>query len=134
MVSYKRVPLAIPALALLLACGGEQPEEDEMRDLTLAPAESVATIGDIPEPDVEPTPPPQTQTRQPPRQQRQQPPPRQPEPEPEPEPEPVAPALPTVGSGTAFNVFASDTIASGVNKVGDAVTATLGARCSRRQW
>lgn len=125
MVSLKRVPLVIPAVALLLACGGEQPEEDEMRDLTLAPAESVVTIGDVPEPEVSPTPPPQTQTRQPPRQQRQQPPPRQPEPEPQPQPR--APSFPTVGAGTAFNVFATDTIASRVNKVGDAVTATLGA-------
>jgi len=131
MVSYTRVPLAISTLALVLACSGEQPEVDEMRDLTLAPAESVATIGDLPEPEVQPTPAPQTQTRQPPRQQQQTPPrqtqPQQQQPAPrQPEPRRAA-ALPTVSAGTAFNVYATDTLASGVNKVGDAVTATLGA-------
>ena len=127
MVSYKRVPLPILAAAVFLACGAEPPEEEEMRDLTLAPAESVLTIGDVPadEPDVAPTPPPQTETRRPPPQRR--PPPPQPEPEPEEEdPEPQAPVLPTVVSGTSFNLYAADTIASGVNSVGDAVTATLG--------
>ena len=133
MLLIKGWPLALAASVLFLACGGGEPAEDEeMRDLTLAPAESLTTIGDVPEeePEAEPAPPPrQPQAQQPQRQQPPPPPPtRQPQPEPEPEPEPEPqPEVRGASAGTRMTLFATDTLASRVNKVGDAVTAMLGA-------
>jgi hypothetical protein len=116
-----RFPVAALA-ALLLACGGEQPPEDETtRDLALAPAESVATINDQP-------------AAQPPAAQPQAETPRRTTPrretprEPAREPSPPAPAMPpTASEGTTIMLAASDTLTSRHNKKGETVTATATA-------
>jgi hypothetical protein len=103
--------------AILVACGGEQPPEDETaRDLALAPAESVATLND--QPAVQPPaaqPAPETPRRTPPREApvRQTPTP--------------APVAPTLGEGTTVGLAASDTLTSRHNKKGETVTATATA-------
>ena len=106
--------------AILVACGGEQPPEDETaRDLALAPAESVATLNDQPAaqpPAAEPAP--ETPRRTPAREA----PPRQ-----TPPPAPVAAAPPTLGEGTMVSLAASDTLTSRHNKKGETVTATATA-------
>lgn len=105
---------SFPVLALaggIWACGGgqsAQTEDEAARDLSLAPAESVATLSDRPA-----TTPqqqaarPQTQTQRPPQNT-----PRTP---------------PTVATGTAIELWAADTLTSRHNKIGDAVMATAGS-------
>lgn len=127
----QKLPLGLAATMLALACGaGEPADEEEMRDLTLAPAESLSTIGDVPEVEPEQPAPPRETTQRQPQQRTPPPPPRQREPDPEPQPAPQPdpePTLPTAGQGTSFTLFATDTLASRVNKAGDPVTAMLGA-------
>lgn len=111
---------SFPVLALaagIWACGGgesAQTEGEAARDLSLAPAESVATLSDRPA-----TTPqqqaarPQTQTQRPPQTTRTAPPAR------------LTP--PTVAAGTAIELWAADTLTSRHNKIGDAVMATAGS-------
>ena len=96
-----RTLFAVVALVSAVgACGGGTTREDkdaEIRDLTLPPAEPIATIGDGPEPE-----------------------PKR-EPKPLPEPEPVL----RLAAGTVFTVTAQDTLTSRHNKIGDLVSARL---------
>jgi hypothetical protein len=112
-----RTRFALAALAaVLVACGGEPPPEDETaRDLALAPAESVAALNDQPA-----APPPAAQPAaeaplraSPPR---------------EAPVRPTSPAAPpTLGEGTMVALAASDTLTSRHNKKGETVTATAAA-------
>jgi hypothetical protein len=133
MLSYKRLPLAMLALPFLVwGCGGGADEEPEVRDLTLAPAESVATINDAPavepaptpetQPAPTPTPPPARQPTQP--QPRPKPTPTTPAPTPQRDPTP-APRAPTIAAGASMTVYATDTLTSRHNKTGETVTATI---------
>jgi hypothetical protein len=115
--------ITIGALALI-ACG-ERPAEDETaRDLSLAPAESVATLSDVPVQGA--TPGTTTPTQAAPQVQT----PRVQTPTP---PAPAAPAArPTsstlvAGTGTVVSLVANDTLTSRHNKRGETVTATLAA-------
>jgi hypothetical protein len=113
-----RTRFALTALAVsLVACGGEQPPDDETaRDLALAPAESVATLNDqpaVPPPAAQPAP--ETPRRTPPREA-----PARPTPTP-------APAASALGEGTTVALAASDTLTSRHNKKGETVTATATA-------
>ena len=97
------------------ACGGSDTaqQEDAARDLSLAPAESVAAMNDQPT-----TPPPAAQPRpQAPRQpvtQRRQP-----------APPPPAPSTPSLAEGTMIDIYATDTLTSRHHQKGQMVTATL---------
>jgi hypothetical protein len=83
------------------------------RDLSLAPAESIAVMDDRPPA----TPAAEQEARVPePR------PPRQTQPEPEPEPEPQ-----TLPAGTVVSLTATDTVSSATNSVGDPIEARLEA-------
>ena len=116
-----RTLFAVVALvSTVAACGGDTAREDEdaeIRDLTLTPAEPIATIGDEPEPEPVKTSPQPTATR--PR-ARQPEPKREPKPR-RPEPEPVL----SLAAGTVFTVTAQDTLTSRHNKIGDPVSARL---------
>ena len=110
-----RYVTAITIGALALVACGERPAEDETaRDLSLAPAESVATLSDVPVQGA--TPGTTTPTQAAPQVQT---------------PAPAAPpARPTsstlvAGTGTVVNLVASDTLTSRHNKRGETVTATL---------
>lgn len=107
--------------AAFWACGGGEQQADQppARDLSLAPAESVAQMNDRPadqpaaRPQTRPqTRPPAQQPRQQPRQQPAQPPAREPE------------RTPTLGEGTRIDLVATDTITTRTNKKGELVTAT----------
>ena len=102
--------------ATLWACkGGEKPADEPGRDLSLAPAESVAQMNDRP-------------TDQPAAQPRQQTRPPAPQPRPVTQPQPRQPAVvatPTVGEGTRIDLYATDTVTSRTNKKGEMVTATI---------
>ncbi|MBI2072494.1 MAG: hypothetical protein HYW52_05450 [Gemmatimonadetes bacterium] len=114
MDSKARVSWALGLAAALWACGGESAREtpEQGRDLSLAPAESVAQLSDRPA--AQPaTQPPATQPAQP----RPQPQPRAQPPAPRPEP-------PMLAEGTTIELFASDSLHSRKNKKGDAVMAT----------
>ncbi|MDH4045931.1 MAG: hypothetical protein OEY20_17795 [Gemmatimonadota bacterium] len=102
-----------------LACGGERAADDETaRDLSLAPAESVATLSDMPAPDAAA---PGTQQPAAP----QTPAPRALTP---PAARPAAgPAMLTAAEGTTLMLTANDTLTSRHNKRGETVTATLSA-------
>ncbi|HEX9580852.1 MAG TPA: hypothetical protein VF970_07075 [Gemmatimonadales bacterium] len=105
------------AMALWSCGGGDQAAQDETaRDLSLAPAESVAALSDRPAT----TPAAQPPATQPPR----QPPPRQ-EPVRQPvQPPPARPAALSLEEGTTVELWATDTLTSRHNKVGEAVMAT----------
>jgi hypothetical protein len=102
--------------ALLLACAqGEQaqPTDSTARDLTLAPTESTAALGDVPaatpsNPTAQPT---RTAT----------PPPRVAPPA----PRPTAPTSYTASAGVRLDAAVVDTLSSAKNRVGDAFTATI---------
>lgn len=116
----------LPLAAFALACSGGAPDQEEdVRDLTMAPAESVSVLNDAPEaaPAPQPEAPPAQAPRPRPRPQQPTPPP-PPEPEPEPMPEPP-PAPPGLEAGTAFTIFAADTISSKNHDVGAPVMAML---------
>ena len=104
-----RTLFAVVALvSTVAACGRDTEDEDvEIRDLTLPPAEPIATIGDEPEPDAVKTSPQPEPTREPERRR--------------PEPEPV----PSLAAGTVFTVTSQDTLTSRHNKIGDPVSAML---------
>jgi len=115
-----RTLFAVVALvSAVAACGGGAAREDEdaeIRDLTLPPAEPIATIGDEPEPEPVKTVPQPTAARP----RARQPEPKR-EPKPRPEPEPVL----RLAAGTVFTVTAQDTLTSRHNKIGDLVSARL---------
>jgi|SRR6185436_14047571 hypothetical protein len=117
----KQVRYAVLAAAAFWACNkGEKPADQQpARDLSLAPAESVAKMNDRPMDQ------PATQPSQPARQPaRQTPPPRQTT-QPATQPRAKAPEkAPVVGEGTRIDLVASDTITSRTNKKGELVTAT----------
>lgn len=96
---------ALAAGLVLAGCGGDRDAEqsDEARDLSLAPAESLAALNDRPEAAPAPQPARTTERRTPP-------------------PRPPAPlALP---AGTVIALAATDTITSRHHRAGDVVTAT----------
>jgi hypothetical protein len=104
------------------ACGGgEQAGQDETaRDLSLAPAESVAALSDRPAAQPQAT---QSQPAAPrPSTQGQTERPRT-----EPARPPARPAPLGLEEGTTIELWAADTLTSRHNKVGEAVTATAGA-------
>lgn len=95
----------------LSACQGGQDQaqasDSTARDLTLAPAESTATLQDVPA-----APPAATPRTQPPAVR--------------PRPRPSAPPAPrTLSAGARFDVAATDTISSRTSKTGDAFTARV---------
>jgi len=97
-----------------LACGGEPPADETARDLSLVPAESVATLSDTAaQGGAAPTGTPTTQPAAPTT--------------PPPAPRPAAPTSVTrvAGEGTVMVLAASDTLTSRHNKRGETVTATL---------
>ncbi len=108
----------------LWACGGEggsdgTPADSAARDLSLAPAESLAAINDQPvtEAAPEPAPEPKRTVRKP----RPEPPaPKKAEPRPKPKPAP-----PTIEAGTSLALWANDTLTSRHNKKGEVVSATV---------
>lgn len=121
---------AAPVLLLAgfaLACGGEKArtEAGEERDLSLAPAESIAPIGDAPV----------AQPRTPEQKPAQRPPPARSSAQrgagTEQQPLAAAPrggAAPlSLGEGTVIELLAADTLSSRHNKKGDAVRAVLPA-------
>lgn len=118
---YTHRILAFTAV-VAFACGGQKPADDTARDLSMAPAESVAALSDQPQPGQQ-TP---TAQRQP--SQRQQAPATTPAPS-----RTAAPAKPsgptsvtlTAGEGTVVMLAANDTLTSRHNKRGETVTATL---------
>ena len=100
-----------------LACGGEPPADETARDLSLMPAESVATLSDTaaqgaPAPTGTPTPTTRPAPTTPP-----------------PAPRPAGPTSVTLvaGEGTVVMLAANDTLTSRHNKRGETVTATLPA-------
>lgn len=103
---------SFPVLALaagIWACGGGESartEDEATRDLSLAPAESIATLSDRPA--AQPPRPPQTATRTPP-------------------PPPARSTPPTVAAGTGIELWAADTLTSRHNRIGDQVMATAGS-------
>jgi hypothetical protein len=107
--------LFLGATVVLAGCGGEDVSDDsEMRDLSLAPAESIAVLDDQPlnQPAEQPgrqatSPPPTT-------------PPATPPPATRPQPEPAPQSLPV---GTVFALAAQDSISNRTNIVGDPVRA-----------
>ena len=109
MYSKARVSLALGLAAAFLACGGGESSEEtpeQGRDLSLAPAESVAALSDQPAVQAA-TQPPATQPARP-----------------RPQPPAARPTPLSLTSGTTIELFASDTLHSRKNKVGDPVMAT----------
>lgn len=108
--------LAILAVAVLVACGGESREsiaaDSLSRDLQLAPADSSATIGDYPE--AAPVKPVAAKPKPKPR----------PKPQPAAQPAP-APAPLVLASGTIIPTAADQEINSRSNKKGEVVTTTV---------
>jgi len=106
--------------ALAMSACGERPADDETaRDLSLAPAESVATLSDAPaEGTAAPTTPPAANPAQPA--------PRAAAPTPRPPAGPTSTTL-VAGEGSVVQLVANDTLTSRQNKRGETVTATLAA-------
>ncbi len=117
---------ALTALAVM-ACGGEKqpPADQTMRDLSMAPAESVAALNDQPaqgqQPAAQPAGQPGQNTLPPAAPRPAQAAPRQPTPSATASP---TSATRTVGEGTILTLAASDTITSRHNKKGETVVAT----------
>jgi hypothetical protein len=113
-----RVSLFVGFAAGLWACGGgesgsQQANQQQGRDLTLAPAESVAKVTDAAKPGT--TAQPAAQPKQPATQPKTTPPPARPQPK---------PAAPMLAQGTSIELTAADSINSRHNKAGEPVTAT----------
>ena len=111
MFSYRIV--AVSAV-LAFACGGQKQSADETaRDLSLAPAESVAALSDQPQPGTA------GQAGQQPTANKAAP--------SAPSSKPAAPRAmaPVAGEGTVLTLAANDTLTSRHNKRGETVTATL---------
>jgi hypothetical protein len=103
----------------IMACGGEKPADETARDLSLAPAESVAALNDRPVDTGTPTPVTPTTTQ----------PTAAPAAPAAPAPAATAPARPatvrvTAGAGTVVMLAAGDTLTSRHNKRGETVVAT----------
>lgn len=102
--------LALTAV-LTFACGGQkQAADDTARDLSLAPAESVAALSDQPQPGTAGQPSSQPTANKPA--------PSAPAPKPK-------PLTLVAGEGTVLSLAANDTLTSRHNKRGETVTATL---------
>ena len=108
------LPRILAALAVVgLACGGEPPADDTARDLSLVPAESVATLSDAPAAGAPaPTGTPTTQPAAPVTPRPAQPP---------------ASVTRVAAEGSVMMLAANDTLTSRHNKRGETVTATLSA-------
>jgi len=121
MFRIRTSALAIGAAALLWGCGGEGgSDEAEVRDLSLAPAESVAALNDAPQsaPSTAQTAPPTSPARQnaapstaAPTQTRT----------------PPAPATKSLPAGTVLSLASTDSISNKTNAAGDPVSATSSA-------
>lgn len=127
MASHRFSLVALAVSASVWACGGGESsdgmDQDSTRDLTLAPVESTQTIAAIEDRPAEaPVANPQQPSR--PRRRPQTPPPPPPEDPPQRDPEPP-PAPPTVAEGTGMTIYASDTLTSRHNHVGDAIAAVI---------
>jgi hypothetical protein len=125
-MSAHRILLCLASVGL--ACGGEPAADETARDLSLAPAESVATLSDMPaEGTPAPTGTPATTPASPatPPSQPAAPPPSQPA-APPPTQRPTAATL-VAAAGTVVMLAANDTLTSRHNKRGQTVTATLAA-------
>ncbi len=112
-----RVSLLVGLAAGLWACGGgetgsQQANQQQGRDLTLAPAESVAKVSDAAKPGMAAQPAAQPKTTATP--------PKTTTPA-KPQPKPAAPML---AQGTSIELTAADSLTSRHNKAGEAVTAT----------
>lgn len=104
--------LVIGLWVVAVGCGGENASDDsEMRDLSLAPAESIAALDDQPQSQPE---------QQAGRQTTSTPPPTTRPPAPRPQPRPDPQSLP---AGTVFALTAQDSISNRTNVVGDPVRA-----------
>jgi hypothetical protein len=101
-----------PVAALMVAvaaCGGAGENADVDRDITLAPAESVAALDDQPQ---DPTATPNAQPAAPAARRAPT--------------RPAAPASLRLAEGTAIVIQATDTITSRTNKAGESITAVVG--------
>jgi hypothetical protein len=118
--------LLLTATAVWACNRGEKPaDQPPARDLSLAPAESVAQMNDRPtdQPAAQPK-----QTRPPVAKPPAQRPATQPA---QPQPKPREPAkAPVVGEGTRIDLVASDTITSRTHKKGEAITAKTASAVS----
>ncbi len=112
---WQRSSVAFIATAFLFACGDSAEESaDDARDLSLAPAESLATaLNDQPQVEEQE----QARPRRPePRREREtRPPP--------PTPPPPPPPSPSLGAGTVIDLAAADTLTSRHNEQGEEVRA-----------
>jgi hypothetical protein len=110
------------AAALLWACAGGEDTGEEARDLSLAPAESLAVLDDQPaaQPQPQPTPPPSPAPSRPAARRQPTPPPT---PAPAPPPAP-APAPLSLSQGTVIELVATDSVSNDTHQAGDRVTAT----------
>ncbi len=125
MIRIRRAAGALVAVELIGGCGGGDQTGEEARDLSLAPAESLAVLDDAPQAQApaqqaagqqdapRPTPARRTEPQPPPRQVQQS--------QPTPAPQPVAMKL---AEGTRIEMVATDTVTNDTHKVGDRVTAT----------
>lgn len=105
--------LAFAVAVVLAGCGGEGASDDaEMRDLSLAPAESIATLDDQPQSEPQPQAGRQTTTPSPA--------PATPPPQPRPQPKPAPTSLP---AGTVVTLTSSDSISNRTHVAGDPVRA-----------
>lgn len=114
---WRRSFVAFIATAFLFACGDSAEESaDDARDLSLAPAESLATaLNDRPQVEDQGQVEPQEQARR-----------RRPEPRGERETRPpTPPPSPTLGAGTVIDLAAADTLTSRHNEQGEEVRAVV---------
>ncbi len=131
MASHRFSLVALAVSATVWACGGGETsdgmdQDSTARDLTLAPVESTQTVAPIEDrPADPPVADPQPPSRPRPRPRTPPPPPPEDPPERDPDPPPPPPAPPTVAEGTGMTIYASDTLTSRHNNVGDAVTAVI---------
>jgi hypothetical protein len=109
MARVRITPATLTVALLLVGCGGDAGTDDAERDLSLAPAESVAALDDSP---------------QPPPAEEQAAPQERPTTTPTPPPPPERATLP---EGTVLELTANDTISSATHENGAAVTATSAA-------
>lgn len=111
MLRTQMTPLAVATVIIFFGCGGGEASDDEAsRDLSLAPAESVAALADTADAMAQaPRPAPAQPTR--------------PAPRATPPPAPATVTL-TADAGTIVMLIAGDTLTSRHNEKGETVTAT----------